>query len=504
MKRAGLLLIGMVWQMATVLALYPGEGCDGQPLDGLERSYKDNPAAFILLKELKKSDLLFRYRTFGAKSLHSLFDGEGGYFFQAKAEGYQVDTGRSAFSGFAAYERGVDRNVRWTDVRDVELLYPYLLADSLGGDYHSESYKLGGSWSLFHKNVWYGLRGNYRGEVAFRPRDPRPENTVSELTLNPGTLFTLGKWYGGAFFSYTFYKQHVSVRIEEPSRKDQFFILKGMGLYDYLFSTVEDGFSRYYRSHAYRFGLQFGQQGHTGFSGLVKYGRRMMAVEESDNRLPYHVGVHSIHGDLAYRTAFERGELALTSQLEFHRQKGREKSYEQVESDAQTGVTVWRFLTESEKHTLNRTRWNLGALFRHTVSGRLTLWYGAGGEWRQEQERYLQPEYRQQLADLTGNVQFGFRRLFGQKRLEGNWRGAYRKNLSADLTTPPAQVVVNEMLRPEYEFKKSDFFDGRMRLSFTFPLYKAASLAFYSDSRCAYADRDAYRWQTEAGVVLVF
>lgn len=504
MKKVGLLLLGVMWQATVALSFNPVEGYDGLSVDRLERSYEDNPTAFVLLKEAKQSGLLFRYRTFDAKTLHSLFEGKSGYLFQAKAEGYQVDTGKSAFSGFAVYERGVNRNVRWTNVRDVALLYPYLIADSLGGDYHNEGYKLGGSWSLYHKKVWYGLRGSYRGEVAFRPRDPRPKNTVSELVLNPGTLFRLGKWYGGAFFSYTFYKQHVSVEIQEPNRKDLFFVLKGMGLYDYLFSTVENGFSRYYRSNAYQFGLQFGQQGHTGFSGVVKYGYRTMNVEESDNRLPYNVGVRSVHGDLAYRAAWGRGELALTSQLEMHRQKGREKNYERVESDAQTGVTVWRFLTESEKHTLNRTRWNLGALFRHTVSERLALWYGAGGEWRQEQERYLQPEYKQQLASLTGNVEFGFSRLFGRKRLEGNWRGTYRKNISAELSTPPAQVVVNTMLRPEYEFKKSDYLGASMRLSFAFPVYKAASLALYSDSRCAYSGRDAYRWQTEAGVVFMF
>lgn len=112
--------------------------CGELPIDRLEKGYCSNPAAFGWLEQKRKSWLAFRYRTDEAESFYSQFDGNKGYLYQAEALGYGVENGKFMYSGIATWESGLRRNTRYTDVRNERLLGPYLVVDSLGGNYYHE------------------------------------------------------------------------------------------------------------------------------------------------------------------------------------------------------------------------------------------------------------------------------------------------------------------------------------------------------------------------------
>lgn len=473
------------------------------PGSTFESGYRYNPAAFVLLDSLRSGRLSLGYHVFGGESLHSLAEGNKGNHVRMEAGGYRVMPSKGIFSGRAAWETGVNRNTAWTNVRDAEKLYPYLVADSVGGDYHHEAYELEGSWAFYQGKGIYGLRAGFRGEMAYRLRDPRPKNTVSELSLNPGAMWFPGRWYAGAFFKYTFYRQHLDMKIEEPYRKDKFFVLKGMGLYDHRFSTLESTFSRYYRSHEYQVGGEAGLP-EKGISFLFDYSYRKMEVEESDYRKPFLLKTNRVHGEVTWRKSFPFSELIVKADGGLDRQSGMEGSYEKVSSDSVTGAYVWRKLSESEKYRQKSSYLHAGFLSQRRVSGKLDWWYGADGFWRKETEQYLFPAYRKVYSSLKVVARAGFRRSWGDKWLRVDLNAGYKRNISSSLTAPEEEIVVREMLHLEYELARRNYCMGALQLEFRLPFYRKTFLAFYSDSGGAYSESGAYRWQTEAGVRLAF
>ncbi len=479
--------------------------CGELPIDRLEKGYRSNPAAFGWLEQKRKSWLAFRYRTDEAESFYSQFDGNKGYLYQAEASGYGVEKGKFMYSGIATWESGLRRNTRYTDVRNERLLGPYLVVDSLGGNYYHELYRLGGSAALYGKNIIYGLRADYRGTVAYRKADPRPKNTISELRLNPGIVVGVKAWDLGLFLDYTFYKQHLTIRIEEPSRKDYFYLLKGFGLYDYSFSGIESSFRRYYRSHSYGGGVQLRQKKKYGGSLLLRYDYRKMEVEEGDLRTPFLLKEGTVTAGIDWRFRLkETTVLLLEAEGKYMSQTGLEKSYEKTVTDTATGVYVWRVLSESDKYERETASGRLSAVFQHTPSEKTAYWYGLQVIAENDRERYLFPDYSQQIAGIKGVLSGGMIHYFNRQKLHWDFAGGMYKNLKADLNAPPAEETVGDFWVREYEYRKRNFYELKFDLAYHWPLKGQTSMAVEAGGQYVRSAGGVYRWGIETGLVLFF
>ena len=89
--------------------------------------------------------------------------------------------------------RGNRRNVRWNSTADYLLLYPYIVADSVGGDLTTEEYAFGGGYARRIGRFDIALRGDYRAAQEYRQVDPRPHNVVSDFTVRLGAGMELGR-----------------------------------------------------------------------------------------------------------------------------------------------------------------------------------------------------------------------------------------------------------------------------------------------------------------------
>lgn len=91
---------------------------------------------------------------------------------------------RAAAEGGVSYQRGVKRNVLWNSTSDFELLYPYIMADTVGGNLQKEQYAFYGRYAAGIGSDWkYGLSGSYRALHEYRQTDPRPRNITSDLSV---------------------------------------------------------------------------------------------------------------------------------------------------------------------------------------------------------------------------------------------------------------------------------------------------------------------------------
>ena len=118
---------------------------------------------------------------------------------------------KSAVWGEASYTTGKQHAVRWNSTSDYDLLQPYVLADTVGGDTRRERYAIAGGYAL-RLNRWaLGVEMRVRAEQEYRRRDPRMRGVVTDLTLRLGAGYELGRYRLAATFEGNIYRQTNSV-----------------------------------------------------------------------------------------------------------------------------------------------------------------------------------------------------------------------------------------------------------------------------------------------------
>lgn len=118
---------------------------------------------------------------------------------------------RSTVWGEASYTTGRQHDIKWNSTSDYDLLQPYILADTAGGDTHRERYTISGGYAL-HINRWLiGAEMLVRAEQEYRDRDPRMRGVVTDLTLRLGGGYAFGTYRLGAAIEGNIYKQTNSV-----------------------------------------------------------------------------------------------------------------------------------------------------------------------------------------------------------------------------------------------------------------------------------------------------
>lgn len=484
------------------------KGIEAAPRDSLnsavwQRGYTVNPTSYHSLDIDRQTEVAASYRYSDSDGLNSPFEGDGGDRFGIYAKGYGVQRRKSIYSGMAGFSTGTHRNTRWTDVSDVWMLYPYLVGDIKGGDYIDESYRLSGSYSLYLGHHIVGLKVRYTGEMAHRGSDPRPKNTVSELVLNPGWTWRIDERNSvGAFLEYTYYKQHVSISVEETSYSYVFYLIRGVGLYDRMFSKGGTSFGRYYFSDGIAAGLQWEKSGKNAFEVIAKFRYRNIDTEESDNRIPYitsRIGAE-LHG--GYRRTMGRSALTVTAEVEMWQQKGYERVYERVESDQQTGVQVWRLLSETMRDKITNAAGRFRAEYRQGVSDKLHLWYGLNAGYSSWEERFTSPQYHMAIDDIRFSADVGLR-LEGVKKnaFTAHLSAGHKANADASLTAPSgeSEIVAQNMLLPLYEYLKKDYTETGVSIGYEFPV-KNLRMTALAQGGYAFAQGGDKRWVASLGL----
>lgn len=466
------------------------------------QGYRMNPTSYGSLDDPAQTEVAASFSYWDSDGLNSPFEGDGGNRFHIYARGYGVQKGKSIFSGEAAFTTGTRKNTRWTDVSDVWMLYPYIVGDVVGGDYVNETYRLSGSYSRYIGRHTAGLRVEYTGDMAHRSRDPRPKNTTSTLVLNPGWTFRLNETQRvGAFVEYTFYKQHVNISVKEPSRTYVFYLMRGMGLFDRMFSKGESSFARYYRSDGVLAGLQWEKSGQNAFDLTAAFRYRSIDTEESDNRIPYNTSRIGAELRGAYRRTMGLSALTATFTGEVWQQKGYESLYERVESDQQTGVQVWRFLNKTMRDKITGASGQLQGEYRQGLSERFCLWYGAQAGFSSWEEKFTQPQYHMKISDIRFGANFGLRKVWKENSFSARLSAEHKANTDASLLAPAGddEIVVQNMLIPLFDYLKKDYTHINLSADYTVPV-KSFGLKIEAAGGYAFGKEGTKRWGASLGL----
>lgn len=121
--------------------------------------------------------------------------GKGKRVITICANSFQHLNEKEVVWGNASYENGKKYEVVWNETSDFLQLYPYVMGDERGGDLTFEQYQLNGGYSVRHHNLYYGIELGYRALSEYRDKDPRPNNTVSDLYARLGGGYRLFRDY---------------------------------------------------------------------------------------------------------------------------------------------------------------------------------------------------------------------------------------------------------------------------------------------------------------------
>jgi len=197
-------------------------------------------------------------------------DGNGFMDFKIGAKSDYNLSHQAKIWGEAFYTKGVKKQVVWNEVADYLLLYPYLTADSIGGDIQRETYYFKGGYKGEHKRILWGAELSYRALQEYRNIDPRPKNTVADLHLN----VTLG-WLVNTQYVLSIsttgqrYKQVNTIAYYSELGQSTTYHLTGLGTTYARFSGTNNNV--YYTGSGGGTTIDFLTRKSTGFIGSIRY-----------------------------------------------------------------------------------------------------------------------------------------------------------------------------------------------------------------------------------------
>lgn len=273
-----------------------------------ESHFDENPAAL---------DLQYRYNlsSFGLKLAHRhdsgirfAEQGSGHTLYQAVAESYIRIDSINVVSGFADYTRGIKRAVSWNSVADFFRLYPYIVADTKGGDLKHEQYRFGGSYARLLGRYSVGAGMTYRALQDHREQDPRPRNITSDFcfTLGAGIRLPEIRYQVSTSLFYNVYKQLSGVDIYSERGGPVQLLMDGPGSSFRRFDTTEP--SLYYRSHRMGGALSLLPLSGTGFSAKASYHyTSLQRILSGKNETPInHYVQHHLAGQVGFLSHDQR------------------------------------------------------------------------------------------------------------------------------------------------------------------------------------------------------
>lgn len=170
-------------------------------------------------------------------------------FFDARA---YIRSGASVLWGKAAYRNGKRRNVQWNEGADYEKVYPYIMADEIGGDLNLEVYSFGGGYAHRRKAWAYGGTLAYDAGLYYRDVDPRPRVVTGNLVVTAGVAHDVFNGYtAGLSTRFERYTQSCDISFLNEMGETKIYHLTGLGTHYVRF----DGAGKKSGSKGYTYGL---------------------------------------------------------------------------------------------------------------------------------------------------------------------------------------------------------------------------------------------------------
>lgn len=419
--------------------------------------------------------------------------GSGSRHWAFDADSYMKYKG-STLWGAASYRNGKDLSVRWNETSELPLVYPYVMADSIGGDIKKEIYSFSGGYASSRGPLGWGGALGYTAGLYYRAVDPRPRNVTGNLRFSLGGTYRFGGCTAGLMLGYAKYKQtnEVDFYSELGSRR----LLHLTGPVSDYGRFAGDAADTYYNGNTFTLGLNLATARGLMFSAeAVRY--TLTNVLSSLNNLPM---ARAVHSQLRAEAAWVgRGGMGAVARLLVSRRKGTENVF----GDA--SAAVFPKIAERDNYFENRVEASLRGMASWRLSSvALTLEPAAGYSHRNQ--IYRDPRSRDMVNSLWGSADVRASVRTGRVLLTANASAAYCGNVGHNLLLATARdelQPLSALVAARHAVLASDSWTAAAGLRADVALGKAYALRLRAQwQRTAYkADAHTSRLMVAAGVV---
>lgn len=311
--------------------------------------------------------------------------GDGGRSFSGGAETY-TKYKNSTLWGHGSYRNGKNHNVKWNETADMDLIYPYVLADSVGGDMKYEEYSFSGGYAASSDRWAWGAEMSYIATLQYRDVDPRPRNITGKLDISAGAAYRIaGDYFAGLSLNFRKYKQTNDIDFKSEMGVDKVFHLTGLGTHYNRFAGT--GLSTYY--DGYRYGLTLDLYPSGGRGAFVSAALSRFTFDNiltEINKLPltsaWHNAVSVQAGWLNRGTESQWGVSGLFSA---YRRHGKENIFGDATSGVYPEIASLEMFADNSSTFSAQGEW--GRRFSRNSSFALRL----GGGWMRRTTAYIDP-----------------------------------------------------------------------------------------------------------------
>lgn len=403
-----------------------------------------------------------------------------------RTAGFQADSylhlnGRSTAWGGAGYRFGRTMNVVWNESADYDLLYPYVMADSVGGDLSMERYSFRGGYARTTDRLSWGICADYRAQLEYRRKDPRPRNIVSDMKLSGGFSLALGRRYLlGASVSGRIYSQHNNVKIFSALGGPKIYQMLGLGMYSTRFSDGQTDL--HHKGGGYAASIDFYSRDRQGLSLSVGYedffARRIMTGR---NNLPLtRLDEATLRGEAAWRQRNGRHDWGVKLALSRSGRTGTEFVY----GDG-SGASNYPKIGEVDQFRNRRTALNVSGLWGYEAPRRWDLYIEPRGGLFSTRASYLSPSRRFEFVHAGGGAAFTAVKTAGRSLLHFSASADFRSGSDAELRTTglDEESFAGQMLRQAFDNLASSASLYGIGVSWSYSLPRGMALLLSGEGR---------------------
>lgn len=377
------------------------------------------------------------------------------------------------FYGSFSYNISGLKGQKWKDVLMPSQGNPFILGDSIGGDYDNERFAIKGVMaSTLNKKLKWAVAVDYNGGSSADQSDPRPRIDATRYSIYPGIMYNLlPDWSIGLDFGYEGYKEVISVTT--TTKKDHnYFLFQGLGNY-----TIESGIShgRQYKGTAFGSNAQIKWRKNI-YENILQLGYKSNeeksedgAVSESDNSSVSGSGNSNMFRSGDYKETIyslmnifsvKQGQTSHILKVNIDNNNSKGIWYDQKKITNSNNQQIWEIYNKSVKYKNKTTKIGLDYIWLKERSGWKDYMLGVAAEFEQHKTTLLPDMHLQKYSNVNVAIKGGKTfRLPKNFQLGFDLKASYQRNLSskADFT---GLVLANLWSYPVFEYLTSDHYRG--------------------------------------------
>lgn len=407
-----------------------------------------NPALQYYQHQNGRTELALSAHYKDDKKTRIMQEGEGEQGFQFNAESWNKLNALSRIWGQAFYKNSQTFNICWNETSDFQVVYPYVMADTLGGDLKSEIYSFKGGYAREQRTFLWGAELNYRANMEYRKKDPRPRNIVSDLNGQIGIALKLKENYTlGTSLKARKYKQTNNVKFFSELGVYKVYHMSGLGM-DYVrFSGTNN--NTYYKGKAYSGSLEVYPRLKHGFSLAITYNHFNFEKILSDlNNLPLNeMTENRISGEISWRHTTRAQGWGIRLTAETAKRKGTENLF----GDATSGA--YKQIGSAQQYICQQLFSQLLFLYENKRSARFHWSISPYAGYHQIESKYLSPLRRLHSEMLNVGIGLNASHVLKKCLLHFTLKGIRAQSLHSELILKEGSTEkkITEMLSGNYD-----------------------------------------------------